>query len=59
MPAWFVLSAMRNGRSISKLTGRNISLSFWGRSFVISSSLTLTHHSGMQDASNSPAISMP
>ena len=31
---WFVLSAMRNGRSISKLTGRNISLSFWGRSFV-------------------------
>ena len=39
MPAWFVLSAMRNGRSISKLTGRNISLSFWGRSFVISSSL--------------------
>ena len=36
---WFVLSAMRNGRSISKLTGRNISLSFWGRSFVIPSSL--------------------
>ena len=36
---WFVLSAMRNGRSISKLTGSNISLSFWGRSFVIPSSL--------------------
>ena len=33
------LAAMRNGRSISKLTGRNISLSFWGRSFVIPSSL--------------------
>ena len=30
---WFVLSAMRNGRSISKLTGRNISLSFWGEKF--------------------------
>jgi len=36
---WFVLSAMRNGRSISKLTGRNISLSFCGRSFVIPGSL--------------------
>ena len=27
---WFVLSARRNGRSISKLTGINISLRFWG-----------------------------
>ena len=36
---WFVLSAMRNGRSISKLTGRNTSPRFWGRSFLISSSL--------------------
>ena len=27
---WFVLSAMCNGRSISKLTGRNISLSSGG-----------------------------
>jgi len=35
---WFVLSAMRNGRSISKLTGINISLRFWG-SFLICSSL--------------------
>ena len=30
---WFVLSAMRNGRSISKLTGRNISLRFLGEKF--------------------------
>ena len=30
---------MRNGRSISKLTGRNISPRFWGRSFLVSSSL--------------------
>ena len=35
---WFVLSAMRNSRSISKLTGINISLRFWG-SFLICSSL--------------------
>ena len=27
---WFVLSAMRNGRSISKLTGINISLNSGG-----------------------------
>ena len=36
MRRWFVLSAMRNSRSISKLTGRNISPDFGGRSFLIS-----------------------
>ena len=35
---WFVLSAMRSSKSISKLTGRNTSPRF-GRSFLISSSL--------------------
>ena len=80
---WFVLSAMRSGRSISKLTGRNIS--FWGsfrssslaaRECVVAKvtcygcaqvtalqgcdrTKTLTRHSGMQGARNSPAISMP
>ena len=38
MRRWFVLSAMRSSRSISKLTGINISLRFWG-SFLICSSL--------------------
>ena len=60
---WFVLSAMRSSRSISKLTGRNTKVTCYGCAQVTAlqdcdRTKTLTHHSGMQGARNSPAISM-